>query len=112
MTNIILININVATDFTVFPGARYRSDGKFSGQEFYENLLLPKFKEVWVDDEKFLKIDFDGTFPYASSFISEVFTRLVREFSDKDKIKSKLIFKSDNEPLLINSIMKIIDETN
>lgn len=105
------IRINIAKDFSLYPGARYRTDGKYSGQEFYEDLLKPKFQEVWEDPQKTLLIDFDGTFGYASSFISEVFIRIVQDFKDKNDIKKKLQFKSDDEPLLVDSILKIIDET-
>lgn len=105
------VQINIAKDFSIYPGARYRNDGKFSGEEFYEVWLKPKFQEVWEDPQKTLILDLDGTFGYASSFISEVFMRLVRDFKDKENIKKKLQFKSDDEPLLVNSIKRIIDET-
>ena len=41
--------INIANDFSVFPGGRYRSDGEFSGEEFRDNILitaLQKYQQV------------------------------------------------------------------
>jgi len=38
--------INISTDFTDAPGARNKKDGPKSGEEFYEDLLRPKFIEV------------------------------------------------------------------
>lgn len=103
--------INIAKDFSKYPGARYRNDGDHSGQEFYEDILKPKFLPIWSDPKKKLVIDLDGTFGgYASSFISEVFIRLVKDFKDKSSIKERLEFKSDEDPLLIHSIYQIIDD--
>lgn len=104
------IQISIAKDFSIYPGARYRTDGNFSGQQFYEEILKPKLKQVWDKDNQLLFIDLDGTFKYASSFISEIFLRTVKDFKDKDKIKKKMEFKSEDAPLLINAIWQIIDE--
>lgn len=104
-------NISVAIDFTMSPGARYRSDGKFSGEEFYEDILKPKVNDAWNDTGKGIFIDFDGTFGYASSFISEVFIRLVKDFPDKKKIKEIFKFKSNEDSFLIEAINHIIEET-
>ncbi|WP_337519562.1 STAS-like domain-containing protein, partial [Desulfovibrio sp.] len=60
--------INIANDFSVFPGGRYRSDGEFSGEEFRDNILIPalqKYQQVIVE--------LDGTRGYGSSFLLEVF---------------------------------------
>ncbi|NMB81866.1 MAG: DUF4325 domain-containing protein [Ignavibacteria bacterium] len=99
-------------DFTLYPGARYRSDGKFSGQEFYEDFLKEKFDQVWKISDKVLLLDLDGTYGYASSFISEVILRLVKDYKDIDKIKSKLKIKSEDEPILKEIIKDRINETN
>jgi len=110
MTKNTYIQIKVAKDFGVYPGARYRTDGPFSGQEFYEDILKPKFQKAWTDSQKIVFIDLDGTFGYASSFISEIFIRLVKDFEDKKAIIKKLEFKSEDEPLLKKSIIQIINE--
>ena len=95
--------ITIATDFTDAPGARYRTDGEKSGQEFYEDHLKIKFEEA-LKDNAILTIDLDGTWGYPSSFISEVFGRLGKEYgasivlkhihikSDEDKDLKDLVF--------------------
>jgi hypothetical protein len=103
--------ISVADDFSVNPGARYREDGENSGEEFYEDILLPKLKVLWNNSNEKILIDFDGVSGYASSFISEVFTRLVKDFKDKEKIQDKIIIKTEDTPWLKDSILQIINET-
>lgn len=104
------IQISIAKDFSVYPGARYKRDGNHSGEQFYEEILKPKLSSIWDDPKKDVMIDLDGTFGFASSFISEVFIRVVKDFKDKAIIKKKLKFKSNDEPLLVNAILDIIDE--
>ena len=105
--------IHIATDYTRRPGGRYIKDGDHSGEEFYKKVLQPQFKQIFqkADGTK-LEINFDGTYGYASSFISEVFRRLVIEFKDKSKIKSLLTFVSNDDPFLENSIIRVLDETD
>lgn len=110
MSNNVIINIS--KDFTQFPGARYVTDGKFSGEEFYETILKPKVESVWNNQNATITIDFDGTYGFASSFISEIAIRLVNDFKDKKKIYKKIIFKSEEDPLLIDSLKTNIDETD
>ncbi len=104
------LHINIADEFTPFPGARYVTDGKFSGEEFYETILKPKVQSIWKTQNSFLTIDFDGALGFASSFISEISIRLVRDFKDKKKIFEKIKFKSDEDPLLIDSLKANIQE--
>lgn len=105
------VEINIAKDFGIYPGARYRSDGDFSGEEFYEDILKPKFEEVLSAGDSSLSINFDGTYGYASSFISEVFIRLVKDFKDKKLIKSKMELITTDDPFLERAIWQIINET-
>ncbi|GAB4158447.1 MAG: hypothetical protein Fur003_2240 [Candidatus Dojkabacteria bacterium] len=105
------IYIKISQDFSRFPGARYRSDGPNSGQEFYEDIFKSKFQEA-IDQNLVLHLDMDGTSGYASSFISEVFTRLTKDFKDKDFIQKKLEIVSDEDPLLVNQIITTINETD
>lgn len=102
--------IKISDDFTKYPGARYRSDGKFSGEEFYEDHFKVALDKVLKDEQQSLIIDFDGTFGYPSSFISEVFTRFAKEYDADKLIDQKINFKSDDEPLLIKAIKKTIDD--
>ncbi|GAB2457505.1 hypothetical protein GCM10011375_06260 [Hymenobacter qilianensis] len=91
--------INIAADFTDAPGARYKSDGPFSGEAFYEKLLLPAYIET-VRDNGLLLVDLDDTWGYASSFISGSFGKLSQKYGAADVLKH-IKFKSDDSPALI-----------
>ena len=105
-----IIEISIAKNFSIYPGARYRTDGENSGQEFYEEKLRPILTKIWEINNTHIILDFDGTFGYASSFISEVFISVVRDFKDKKKIKKILKFKSNDDPLLVDAILNIIEK--
>jgi|APLak6261672214_1056088.scaffolds.fasta_scaffold02019_2 hypothetical protein len=100
--------IKIAKEFTDAPGARYRTDGDKSGEEFYEELLKPTFKEA-VSQQVTLLVDMDDTWGYASSFISGSFGRLSHEFG-RDIVKQYLKIKSDDDKTLIDLIENEIDQ--
>lgn len=93
--------INISEDFSITPGARHRGDGDFSGQEFFEDILEIAFSNL-TDEEKLL-VDLDGTDGYATSFLDEAFGGLARKYT-KTVVLSKIEFKSDEEPYLIEEI--------
>lgn len=101
-----ICKIIIATDFTDAPGARYYDDGPKSGQEFYEQILNDKFLNAKKNDGT-LCIDLDNVWGYASSFISGSFGRLSKEYG-ADICLKHLVFKSDDDPLLIDKIKKEI----
>lgn len=84
--------IIIATDFSDSPGARYREDGDFSGEEFLETILLPKFEKAVSGNYKIL-VDLDGVWGYPSSFISGSFGKLSFEKSAELVLKH-IEFKS------------------
>lgn len=102
--------INIAQEYTITPGARYITDGEFSGQDFREKFLEP----VFLDDSpaKVLVI-LDGTMGYATSFLEESFGGLVRKLGNKFTNKAifdKFEFISNEEPACIEEIKKYIME--
>lgn len=98
--------ISIAKDFSDAPGARYRTDGPASGQEFFEEKLKPAFIEA-VEKGVFLLIDMDGTYGYATSFISEAFGRLSKEFGVIEVLKNVDI-KSDEDKNLKEYVLNAI----
>lgn len=101
---------NIASEFSQTPGARYRTDGKDSGQEFYENVLESLFRSCLEAGES-LKIILDGTDGYATSFLDEAFGRLAETFGVK-VVKEKLSFVSDEEPYLLEEINEYIENAH
>lgn len=83
MTELIL---DIAKEFTRYPGGRDKGDGPYSGQAFRDDLLVPALKE---NDR--VRIVIDGVMGFGSSFLEECFGGLVRTgLFDKDILKRKL----------------------
>lgn len=101
------VEINVARDFSEEPGARYYTDGPKSGQEFFETLLLPKFEDVKDDAQSVLVVNLDGTWGYASSFISGAFGELARKFGAALVLK-KIRLISDDDTSLTETVINEI----
>ena len=70
------------TDFTEYPGPRYKEQGESSGEEFYVKVLNEKFYTCYKED-CLLVIYLDGTAGYPSSFLDEAFGELIYDFSEK-----------------------------
>lgn len=104
------MNINICKDYTDTPGGRYIIQGDFSGEDFRNKLLKPKYIEAVEKGEK-LKIDLDGGYGYGSSFLEEAFGGLIRELEENYKQALEIIeLKSDDEPSLIDDITKYIND--
>lgn len=103
-----VLTLNIAGEFSRFPGARYRQDGPHSGEEFRETLLIPRFKEA-LDKRMKLIVNLDGAAGYATSFLEEAFGGLAREFGSETVLRH-LEFLSYDEPLLEREIQKYISE--
>lgn len=103
-----MITINIAKDYTISPGGRHKTDGDFSGEEFREKYLEPFFDDKTNNDR--ITVILDGTYGYGTSFLEEAFGGLARKFSRKEVLE-RIIFISDEEPLLINEIKKYIQES-
>lgn len=101
-----MIVINISKDFTDTPGARYKSEGEYSGELFRETILIPKYVEAIAAKEQ-LKIELDGGYGYATSFLEESFGGLAREYDIQEVLRT-LVFESNDEPGLINEITEYI----
>ena len=101
-----MILINICNDFTDTPGARYRSEGDFSGEEFRETILIPKNEEA-VKSKEQLKIELDGGYGYATSFLEESFGGLARIYEIQEVLNT-LFFVSEDETGLIDEITEYI----
>lgn len=103
------MKIVISKDFSETPGARNRSDGPDSGQQFREEILEPKFLEAKEKNEK-LEINLDGGYGYPTSFLEEAFGGLAR-LHGAEIVERILTFISDDEPPLINEILSYIRDT-
>lgn len=95
-----MIEIKV-TQYTRFPGPRYKKLGKGSGEEFRDEFLWPS-----LEKDKQLIVDLDGAVGYGSSFLEEAFGGLIREHNLQADDVSFLMghIKSENDPTLVDEI--------
>lgn len=96
--------IDIAHEFSKWPGGRFRTDGKFSGELFREKHLLPLLKK---EGER-VEVIFDNNYGYGSSFLEEAFGGLVRkEGFDPSNLLNRLELKAD-DPFLVKTIQHYI----
>ena len=101
-----MATINIAADYTKYPGARYKSDGPFSGEDFRERFLDPLFSDIKDDSE--ITIILDGPSGYATSFLEEAFGGLARKYG-KERCLNRLKFISEEDKLLVEEIREYIN---
>jgi len=102
-------HISIARDFSATPGARYKSDGPYSGEEFRDRFLRKELEQPNSDER--IEIDLDGTAGYSTSFLEEAFGGLARLFGSESCL-SRFTFKSEEEPLLVDEILEYIRDAN
>ena len=100
-----MLNISIASDFSRYPGGRYKSDGPHSGERFREDVLLPRIRA----GEPFV-IRLDGTLGYGSSFLEEGFGGLVRVHGISPALIRKLATFESADKSLIQEIWRYIDD--
>lgn len=87
-------------DFTTNPRI-----GDSSSKMFMKYLFLD-FEDAIQNKQKLL-IDLDGTIGYGHNWLFAVFSQFVDKYGQK-KVLSNIIIKSDEEPYLIDDILKMI----
>jgi len=97
----------IAKEFKDNPGARDREDGPHSGQQFLEEILLPRFNTA-VKEEYILQVDLDGVWGYPSSFVSGSFGKLSMDRGSVLVMKH-ISFKSDKNPMRISKVINEIE---
>jgi len=65
-------------DYAAAPGGRYRRDGPYSGEEFRDDVLVPRLLDAVGRNERVV-VELDGVSGYGASFLEEVFGGLVRK---------------------------------
>jgi hypothetical protein len=105
------IIIKISEDYTKTPGVREEREGDFSGKEFLDRILLPKFQQA-IAEKKILFIDFDDTAGYPTSFLEAAFGGLARHYKNAEFVLKNLEFKSNDDPFLISDVKEYINEAN
>lgn len=105
-----MLTIKIVAEFSDTPGPRSRDEGEASGEQFLDEVLLPKFQEALKTNQKLL-VDLDGTEGYATSFLEAAFGGLARRF-DPETVLSLIQFKSEDEPHLVQEVTQYIATAN
>jgi hypothetical protein len=103
------LTINIAEDFSRCPGARYPSEGDFSGEEFRKNILKPKLQDA-LESGMRVKIILDGSAGYSTAFLEEAFGGLVREDGFTPEQLEIIDFVSEEDITYIDDIKTYIED--
>lgn len=96
-------------DFSRTPGARFRVDGPFSGEEFREECLEKHFDDVNLDYT--VEVDLRGVAGYSVPFLDEAFGALVRKYP-RGSVRRRLLFQCDGLIPVARRIAEIIREAD
>ena len=102
------IELNISKDFSRTPGPRRREEGEFSGEEFLEKVLKPRF-EAALTGGHILHVNLDGAAGYPTSFLEASFGGLARQFGPQ-KVLDHLELTCTDEPYLEEEIRKYVRE--
>lgn len=87
---------SIANEFTMYPGPRYKRQGEYSGEKFFEDVLEGLMANA-IEKDTIVEINLDGTAGYASSFIDEAFGNLVFKYGKNEVVKHLTVI-SELEP--------------
>lgn len=109
----LVYRIPVAIQFSKRPMGRHLKDGRFSGEAFREQILLPAFKSLISESngQPFsLIVDFTDVTMTGSSFLEEAFGGLIRNHDiDSGLLKKSLTIYSPRRSSLSATIFEYID---
>lgn len=104
MDNEEIKKINLGKDFNPAPAGRYRTDGKFSGERFREDFLVPFLKKY-----KKVIINLNGLDGIGPSFWDEAFAGLIiKENYSIEELNKKLEFECSDDIYLIDYIKRLM----
>ena len=68
-----MLFLNIARDFSKYPGGRFNDEGDFSAERLRDEFLVP-----YLESHSRITVQLDGTLGYGGSFLEECFGGLVR----------------------------------
>ncbi|MEZ4910279.1 MAG: hypothetical protein R2774_05405 [Saprospiraceae bacterium] len=95
--------INISEDFSRNPGARYISDGKYSGEAFLNDILEPTFLKAKSENVK-LRILLDNVIGYPASFVSGSFGVLSLKYGS-EIVLNHIVLESELNPARVEKII-------
>lgn len=102
--------INIAVDYSRTPGARYETEGMYSGERFRTEVLLPELEKA-IKESDTLEVILDGTAGFGTSFLEEAFGGLIRiDKIDKSILQRTIKFISIEYPDYIDEINEYLED--
>lgn len=101
--------INIAEDYSDAVGERYISGGSFSGEDFRDNFLEPRYLQCLYEQDTLL-VNFDGGYGYSPGFLEEVFGGMVRKGYTFEELMSVMKFISNDDTSLISDIIQYMSD--
>lgn len=98
--------ICISKEYSETLGARHIEEGNWSGEDFRDNFLIPRFEAARKKGEK-VRIDLDGGYGNPVSFLEEAFGGLARKYGT-DTVLKTLDFVCNDEPAQVNEILEYI----
>ena len=95
--------IVISTDFSNAPGGRFKSDGRYSGEAFREEYLIPALKS-----NNKVTVVLDDVLGFACSFLEESFGVLRRRGFTAFQLEHKLEIISNDDPHLLRQVLSYI----
>lgn len=104
------MRLKVTERFSRTPGARYRSDGDWSAEQFRDDVLVPSLREAMSKGCELL-VDLDGAAGYAASFLEEAFGGIMRVHGlPLEIVNESLRLVSVEEPELVGEIKEFMQD--
>ena len=101
-----MIKICISKDYSETLGARYRSEGEYSGEDFRDGFLENMFLSA-LENRQQIEINLDGGYGNPVSFLEEAFGGLARKYGT-EKVLSVLCFVSNDEPGQVDEVLSYI----
>jgi hypothetical protein len=98
--------IDLAKDFSPFPGGRFKKNGPFSGEEFRERVLVPALKRATDAHDQVVLTLSDPLAGVPGSFADEAFGGLITKHHFKaDEVLRLLKVKATSDRLAAYPVM-------
>ena len=81
-------------DYTTTPSGRYKRHGKYSGEWFRDEILMPNIIDAEIKNEKII-INLNGFYKIPADFLDEVFGGLIRKYKYKNFSNLQIICNDD-----------------
>ena len=92
------------SDYTIKTDGRYKDSGKYSGEWFLEDILIPALNQLKENEKIILNLDNCQIHP---GFLDETFSKLISKYKFKD-FANKFTFEMEDQNLIFDILAIVI----